>query len=86
MKDEKNKIKEPFDPAHTPSPPQDIDPSQRRERGERDEPVENRKHDREPAGKSQKGKPAQKKPGQGKEEKSKLPDESEKETTGETAV
>lgn len=86
MKDDKNKIKEPYDPAHTPSPPQDIDPSLRKERGERDEPIENRKRDREPGEKKQKGKSEQKKPGQGKEEESKLPGESEKEITGETAT
>ena len=42
MKKDKNKIKEPYNPQHTPPPPQIIDPSQRQERGEDDKPVENR--------------------------------------------
>jgi len=43
MEDEKNKIKEPYPPEETPHPPQIIDPSLDKERGENDRPVENRK-------------------------------------------
>jgi hypothetical protein len=42
MEDDKKRIKEPFAPEDTPAPPQIIDPSSRKERGENDRPVENR--------------------------------------------
>lgn len=53
MADDKNKIREPFPPEQTPNPPQIIDPSQKKERGEPDKPIESpeseRKDDRNPS-------------------------------------
>jgi hypothetical protein len=42
MKQDKNKIKEPYPPEKTPNPPQIIDPSKRNEQNENDQPVENK--------------------------------------------
>lgn len=88
MKQDKNKIKEPYDPEHTPNPPQDIDPSQRKERGEKEAPVENRQQEnRGPAAQpKQKGKPEEEKPDQKKQEKPKLMGESPIEIDDETTI
>lgn len=43
MEDDRKKIREPFPPEQTPSPPQIIDPSNRKERNEDDMPIENPK-------------------------------------------
>jgi hypothetical protein len=42
MKQDKSKIKEPYSPENTPSPPQIIEPNQRKERNEGSRPVEDR--------------------------------------------
>ena len=42
MKNDKNKVKEPFPPEQTPNPPQIIDPSRKNERGENEPPVEDK--------------------------------------------
>lgn len=42
MKNEKTKIKEPYSPENTPNPPQIIDPSQKNERNENEQPIENK--------------------------------------------
>jgi hypothetical protein len=77
MKQDKNKIKEPYPPENTPSPPQIIDPNQRKERNEDDMPIENRqKNNAGGENKStQKGK-----------EKPKLLGESETEIDDETTI
>jgi hypothetical protein len=77
MKQDKNKIKEPYSPEHTPNPPQIIDPSLPKERNERDEPVENRGKDKQQGTDSQKPK---------KEKKPKLLGESETEIDDETTI
>jgi hypothetical protein len=41
MKQDKNKIREPYSPGHTSNPPQIIDPGKPGERNEQEEPVEN---------------------------------------------
>jgi hypothetical protein len=45
MKDDKNKIKEPYPAENTPNPPQIIDPSVRKERDQNDQPVENKRRE-----------------------------------------
>jgi hypothetical protein len=42
MKDERKNIKEPYNPHQTPDPPQIIDPSKRKEEGNKEAPVENK--------------------------------------------
>ena len=39
MKNQKDKVKEPFSPEATPNPPQIIDPSRENERGEGKQPI-----------------------------------------------
>ena len=45
MKDERKNIKEPYQPGHTPNPPQIIDPSKPNEDGKKESPVENKRRD-----------------------------------------
>ena len=42
MKDDRKNIKEPYQPEHTPNPPQIIDPSKGNEDGKKEAPVENK--------------------------------------------
>jgi hypothetical protein len=79
MKQDKNKIKEPYDPEHTPKPPQIIEPNTHEERNDRDEPVEDRKNDGLQPGSGQEQKKK-------KEEKPKLLGESETEIDDETTI
>jgi hypothetical protein len=58
MEQDKKKIKEPYPPENTPSPPQIIDPSGRKEKNEDDRPIEGRPQnqketDRQPVKKDQ---------------------------------
>jgi hypothetical protein len=45
MKDERKNIKEPYQPDHTPNPPQIIDPSKPNEDSKKESPVENKRRD-----------------------------------------
>lgn len=45
MKKDKNKIREPYNPEHTPNPPQIIDPSKKKERNEDDPAIEEARED-----------------------------------------
>lgn len=56
MEDDRKKIKEPYPPEQTPSPPQIIDPSGRKERNEDDMPIEDKK---QPKAKHPSEKPAE---------------------------
>jgi hypothetical protein len=62
MKDEQNKIKEPYHPDKTPNPPQIIDPSKRNEDDRKEAPVENKQ--RENKNESQSENPKLEKPKQ----------------------
>jgi hypothetical protein len=77
MENERDKIKEPFNPHQTPPPPQVIDPSRRKEQGETDAPIGNRK----PAENSKKEK---RNPEPKKERSKQLGDETE--ITDETTI
>jgi hypothetical protein len=81
MKNEKDKIKEPFNPENTPTPPQIIDPNQRN-----DEPSEKnpRKVDQSPSPKDKSDRENQKPSNPKKEEK--LLGETETEITDETTL
>lgn len=80
MEDERKKIKEPFTPENTPTPPQIIDPNQRN-----DEPAEKApmKVSKRPA--SETSERGNQKPGEPKKEE-KLLGESETEITDETTI
>jgi hypothetical protein len=77
MAQDKNKIKEPYSPENTPSPPQIIDPSLQNERNEDDKSIENRQKNTT----SGENKSTQK-----KQDKPKLLGESETEIDDETTI
>jgi hypothetical protein len=76
MKNDKQKIKEPYPPENTPNPPQNIDPNLQGERENQSKPVENKRPDNDQ--KEQSKNPESTKP--------KLLGESETEITDETTI
>jgi hypothetical protein len=78
MKDQKEKVKEPFSPEATPNPPQIIDPSRGAEQGETEQPLKT-----QPKNQQSEQKPDQQSKAQPKK---KLPGESETEIDDETTI
>jgi hypothetical protein len=61
MKNDKNKIQEPYKPENTPNPPQIIDPSVKKERNENDEPIGDKQKGSKNGESTKKQQPAEKK-------------------------